>query len=75
MFAIGLKYSPKTLQWWSSKLSRQAAALETTLLPVVVTKSKRGGVWIEARGVRVSVDDGFDAELLRKVVDALRGGN
>lgn len=77
-FAKGKGYSSKTLTWWRSAIRRSAQVQreQRTLqvVPVnVVPRTAPLSVWVEIGLVRVEVRAGFDAALLRAVVDALGG--
>jgi len=62
-----------TLSWWASKLRREGAADEPRLVAVEVLEERgSGAVTIElVSGLRLSVEPGFDAEHLARVVSVL----
>jgi hypothetical protein len=78
-FATGQAFAATTLQRWAytfrgaKKKTTSGAAAGLTILPAVRRGAAAGGghVAIEAGGVRVLVEPGFDAKLLREVIFAL----
>lgn len=82
-FAADERFSLSTFRWWSSRLrtkkSRKAAEIvsKISMARVIRTPIKRESeamLIVEiAGGVRVIVRRGFDDDLLRDVVSALRG--
>lgn len=76
-FSESKPYSPKTLQWWAAKLRREQIEKSEpiAIVPVVRVAAERrpGEIWIEIRGARIRMSRGFEASLLRDVVDALGG--
>ncbi len=76
-FSESKPYSPKTLQWWATKLRREQIEKSepVAIVPVVRVGAERprGEVWIEIRGARIRLSRGFEASLLREVLDALGG--
>lgn len=86
-FAAGQGFAASTLRWWDSKLT-QAAKPRVTMARVVrraaaeaaegsatrsVAPPSAPTLTIEVGGVRIAVRRGFDAELLRQLVQAIGG--
>lgn len=88
-FAAGQPYKASTLVWWATELRRrsQAGAPQSKrrqsagkirmarVVPVgrPLTKLPAQGLILEVSGARISLDRGFDAELLSEVVRVLGG--
>lgn len=77
-FAAGKGFAAGTLRWWASELVRRQRGV-VPLARVVRVKSREegeasvGAFAVEVSGARITVERGFDAELLRDVVTALGG--
>jgi hypothetical protein len=72
-FAADKGFSDKTLRWWSTELERRSRR-QAMLIPVVrVVRKPREStpLLVTVGAVRVEVRSGFDAALLRELVDAL----
>ena len=83
-FAQGREFKASTLVYWASRLrrgeSRERARVagETSVRMVRVVGQQpttRAGVTVQVGAARVVVQLGFDAALLRQVVDALGGAS
>jgi hypothetical protein len=87
-FASGKGFSGKTLRWWSCELGRRArqpsksvaTAAKPRIARVVRTSAassaieREGTLHVEVGAARIVVRRGFDAALLRDVIDALGAG-
>lgn len=76
-FSAGRGWSPATLRWWSSRLSRDAAPpvvrMAKVIRPAAGGSGERAGVIVElleAR-VRVTIDPGADRETVATVLELL----
>ena len=86
-FAAGQGFAASTLRWWDSKLTQAAkprvamarvirrAASEPAegSAPSTVAGPSATTLTLEVEGVRITVRRGFDAELLRHLVEAIGG--
>jgi hypothetical protein len=72
-FAEAKGYAPKLLRWWASELRRRERDKPTVQLAQVRVRPSGGPVQVIVGGARIEVRAGFDAELLRSVVEALGG--
>jgi hypothetical protein len=82
-FANGKPYKASTLRWWATRLrgmprSTRSGDSEVRLIalrPAAPSGESRDAtrVWVEMGSVRIGVQPGFDAKLLREVVEALKG--
>jgi len=79
-FAVGQGYEGSTLRLWSSKLKARTAARTTPAIARVIRRSAAppspvpasDELIVEVGATRIVVRHGFDGELLRDVVAALR---
>ena len=73
-FAAGKGFSDKTLRWWSTELERRSRRQATPISVARVVRTPREStpLMVTVGAVRVEVRSGFDAALLRELVDALR---
>ena len=78
-FAADKGYAPATLKWWASRLRREAAASKTPRVAMAKVERRPShvvatsiSVRVDIDGARIEVARGFDEELLRDVVRALR---
>jgi hypothetical protein len=78
-FSAGHGWSPKTLQWWSSRLGRGAALPVVRMAQLIrpaasCGSGERGGLIViellEAR-VRITVDPGADRDTVATVLELL----
>jgi len=84
-FTKGQEFTAATLRWWAYKLGAETkrassagptATPPITLLPVRrTTKAPSSGIVLELGAVRLRVEHGFDARLLREVLAALEGAS
>ena len=85
-FAAGRGYEGSTLRYWSSRLKTGKTAsgghLPTVRLARVIRRARGSaataadaGIVVEVGRARVTVRRGFDASVLRDVVEALQGGS
>lgn len=80
-FAEGEGFAVSTFHWWVSRLKgtrrKTASTPRVAMARVHRTASPKGNaracVFVEVAAARISVEPGFDADLLRDVVSALRG--
>ena len=86
-FAIGQPYKASTLKWWSTELrrrierragpTRERGAARAIPMARVVARARphlaAERVVVEVSGARITVERGFDAELLSEVVSVLGG--
>ncbi len=74
-FALGKSYSDKLLQWWGSELARRERRRPAgvKLARVVRVPAPSAPLTVTVGSARIDVRAGFDATLLRDVVDALGG--
>jgi hypothetical protein len=80
-FTKGREFTAATLRWWAYKLGAEAKKSSAgptstppiTLLPVRRTTAPSGGIVLELGAVRLRVEHGFDARLLREVLATLEG--
>jgi hypothetical protein len=69
---LGKSYSDKLLQWWGSELARRKPAA-VKLARVVRVPAPSAPLTVAVGAARIEIRGGFDAALLRDVVDALGG--
>lgn len=76
-FTRGREFTAATLRWWAYKLGREEKKASSvpaiTLLPALRVKSPASGIVLELGAVRLRIEAGFDAKLLREVLAALEG--
>jgi len=60
-----------TFMYWRRRLGRTEAVEPLTLIRVTDGEAVGDGLWLSVGGVRIEVKAGFDAGLLRQVVEAL----
>jgi hypothetical protein len=83
-YARGREFKPSTLYWWSSRIGRDdvrgteregsTRAPSVRMVRVVaVSKPSTSGITVRIGAAQVDVRAGFDATLLREVVQALGG--
>jgi len=74
-FAAGKGYSDKLLQWWGRELARRERPKPAgvKLARVVRVAAPSAPLTVSIGAARIEVRAGFDATLLRDVVDALGG--
>src|SRR5271165_242533 len=74
-FARSHDYSEKALRWWSSEFRRRSRPEPTVKMARVVRRAEsfHGEMTVAVAGASIGVRRGFDAELLRQVVQALTG--
>src|ERR1035437_10150519 len=74
-FAQSQDYSEKALRWWSGEFKRRSRPKPTVKMARVVRREELGQVevTVAVAGASIGVRRGFDAELLRQVVQALTG--
>jgi len=71
-FAAGKDFTEGTLRWWSTELERRARREAVPVARVVRTPSRESTTIVVTIGAaRVEVRAGFDAALLRELVEAL----
>ena len=78
-FARPEGYRAKTLSWWASELKRRERIKSSAVPKVAMARvrvvrrssARDEGISIVVAGAQISVRRGFDAALLREVVDAL----
>ena len=71
---LGVK--PRTLQWWTWKLRREAGAIRAEFLPVVVAEQAPAALGaaleLETHGVRLRVEVGSDVAYVAALLAAIR---
>jgi hypothetical protein len=73
-FVVGKPYKAATLRWWATELRRRERERLARVVPRQRSDESRARALIlEVSGARISLERGFDAELLGAVVRALGG--
>ncbi len=81
-YARGHGLAESTLRWWASRLGKRAQKRDdcaVRMLPVLraarPTSSPRAALTVRVGAAQIEVGAGFDASLLREVVQALGGAS